>query len=375
MRENFSDAMPMETPIIEIKNLSKSYDGQLVLRDINLQIKPGEFLTLLGPSGCGKTTLLRLIAGFTTVDEGQILLSEKEITHTKPQLRDVHTVFQSYALFPHLTVFDNVAFALRCKNFPKDEILERVDEALKFVKLGQYSKHMPEQLSGGQQQRVAIARAIVDHPSVLLLDEPFSSLDYQLRKSMQIELKQLQRKLNIPFIFVTHDQEEALSMSDRIAVLHDGVIEQLGTPREIYEEPCSLTVAKFIGQLNIFTSTVNAATDEKLEVTIEEKNYQLENTQNYTSDDKVHVLIRPEDLRVWDETEITDKENMLQGIVTEVIYKGSTVDLIVKLNSGKLIAATEFFDDDDEDLAYTIGEKVWVNWHTGWEVVLPFEAF
>lgn len=364
----------MPENIIELHGVSKTFANNQVLRNIDLTVRHGEFLTLLGPSGCGKTTILRLISGFENPTTGKIIIKGQDAAKLTPQQRHVHTVFQSYALFPHMTVYDNVAFGLRCQGVAKNEIEPRVIEALKMVKLEAYTHRKPEQLSGGQQQRVAIARAVVNRPLVLLLDEPLSSLDYRLRKTMQIELKQLQRKLGISFIFVTHDQEEALSMSDRVVVMHDGLIQQIGTPREVYEKPRNLTVATFIGEVNIFACTVLEVINNKLVVDIEGVRYTLNNTKNYAVGDKVSVLVRPEDLRVWATFEIgTDTSTMLPGVVEEVIYKGTTVDLMVRLKSNKLIASTAFFDEDDEKLEYVIGEKVWAHWVPGWEVILPHE--
>jgi spermidine/putrescine transport system ATP-binding protein len=220
---------------------------------------------------------------------------------------------------------------------------------------------------------VAIARAVVNQPLVLLLDEPLSSLDYRLRKTMQIELKQLQRKLGITFIFVTHDQEEALSMSDRVVVMHEGCIEQVGTPRQVYEAPQNLTVAKFIGEANIFDSVIEAIDGKQLTVTIQGKQRTVKSTRPFNIGQKVHVLVRPEDLRVWDHKEVTDSSDMYPGVVEEVIYKGTTVDLMVRLTNNQLVGATEFFDEDDDRLEYAIGEPVWATWVSGWEVVLPHE--
>ena len=242
--------------VVELQNVSKSINHQIILNNLSLSVKEGEFLTLLGPSGCGKTTLLRLISGFEEPTSGKIFIDGKDVSGLPPHKRHVHTVFQSYALFPHMSVFQNVAFGLKCQKVPSKQIKVQVEEVLKMVKLEAYVDRKPSQLSGGQQQRIAIARAAVNRPRVLLLDEPLSSLDYRLRKNMQIELKQLQRRLGITFIFVTHDQEEALSMSDRIVVLHEGNIEQMGTPREVYEEPRNLNVAKFIGEVNIFEGII-----------------------------------------------------------------------------------------------------------------------
>ncbi|TAL09096.1 MAG: polyamine ABC transporter ATP-binding protein, partial [Porticoccaceae bacterium] len=242
----------MNPTLLSLRNIGKRYDGRAALDDLTLDILDGEFLTLLGPSGCGKTTLLRLIAGFELPDTGTIALAGADITAVPPERRPLNTVFQSYALFPHLSVFENIAYGLRREKRPKDEIAARVAEALAMVELGDFARRKPHQLSGGQQQRVAIARALIKRPRLLLLDEPLSALDYKLRRAMQIELKRLQRELGITFLFVTHDQEEALSMSDRIAVLCDGALQQLGTPRDIYERPANLFTARFIGEANLF---------------------------------------------------------------------------------------------------------------------------
>ena len=363
----------MSQAIIEINNINKHFHDDQVLRDINLSINAGEFLTILGPSGCGKTTLLRLISGFETIDSGQIKIAGQDIKGVPPNERNVNTVFQSYALFPHMTIFENVAFGLRCKRESESKIKDKVMRALTTVKLAELAMRKPHQLSGGQQQRVAIARAAVNKPLVLLLDEPLSALDYSLRKNMQIELKSLQQQLGITFVLVTHDQEEALSMSDRIVVMDHGVIEQIGTPREVYEEPANLSVAKFIGESNIFDTEVLSVSDEHVEVRIEGKLFTLDNERKAKPGQSVDVLVRPEDLKAWDKTEIVDKniDALIPAVVEQVIYKGSTVDLILKTESGKRLSATEFFDEDDERLDYNMGEKVWVEWMLGWEVLLP----
>lgn len=364
----------MTSHIIELRGVSKSIHDYSILYDINLEVHNGEFLTLLGPSGCGKTTLLRLLSGFEEPTTGKIFINGKDVDGLPPHLRHVHTVFQSYALFPHMTAFENVAFGLRCQKLPKAEIELRVAEVLKTVKLEKYAQRKPDQLSGGQQQRVAIARAVVNRPLVLLLDEPLSSLDYRLRKTMQIELKQLQRKLGITFIFVTHDQEEALSMSDRVVVMHEGGIEQVGTPRQVYEKPQNLTVAKFIGEANIFDSEIIAIDGKNMTVNIQGQQRIIKSSRTFAIGQKVHVLVRPEDLRVWDHSEVDDTSNMYPGVVEEVIYKGSTVDVMVRLSNNQLVAGTEFFDEDDDKLEYTIGEQVWTTWLSGWEVILPHET-
>lgn len=361
--------------VVEIEGLSKSFDDDHVLTDINLNIKSGEFLTLLGPSGCGKSTLLRLISGFEEPTEGIIKIHGNDVSGVGPEDRHVNMVFQHYALFPHMTVFDNIAFGLRCKRLPLDEINYRVEEMLKIVRLTSLKNRKPDQLSGGQQQRVAMARAAVNEPLVLLLDEPLSALDYSLRQEMQLELKTLQRKLGITFVLVTHDQEEALSISDRVVVMNEGVIEQIGTPREVYEKPRNLYVANFIGRANEFPATVLKADEKQVIVEIEGIKFELQNRKGFVTGDEVHVVVRPEDLRAWDMTEVdaSEKKEMLRAQVEQVIYKGSTVDLMLRTEGGRLLAATEFFDEDDEDLDYRKGEKVWVEWMAGWEVILPHD--
>ena len=238
-------------PIIEVKNVSKFFDDKTALDNVNLSIRKGEFVTILGPSGCGKTTLLRLIAGFQTASEGTILINGKEITQTPPHKRPVNTVFQKYALFPHLNVYDNIAFGLKLKKMPKAEMTRKVMAALKMVGMTDYEYRDVNSLSGGQQQRVAIARAIVNEPEVLLLDEPLAALDLKMRKDMQMELKEMHKTLGITFVYVTHDQEEALTLSDTIVVMSEGKIQQTGTPTDIYNEPVNSFVADFIGESNI----------------------------------------------------------------------------------------------------------------------------
>lgn len=365
----------MNRNIIELKGVSKGFgDDRLALCETNLEIRDGEFLTLLGPSGCGKTTLLRIISGLTRPDTGKVFIQGKDVTALPPEKRHINMVFQSYALFPHMTVFENVAFGLRCDKVPENEIKSRVLDVLKMVKLEQYAQRKPKQLSGGQQQRVAVARAVVKEPLVLLLDEPLSALDYNLRKNMQIELKQLQRRLGITFIFVTHDQEEALSMSDRVAVMSDGIIQQIGTPKDVYEEPKNLYVADFIGEANIFDTEIIDAYDKKVVIEIEGKQFELTNKRKLKKGQKVHVILRPEDVKVWGQNEVEPTPNMIQATVEQVIYKGSTVDLFIRLPSKKRILATDFFDEDDENLDYHITEKVWIHWVPGWEVILPNES-
>lgn len=350
------------SPLVQLAGIRKSFDGKTVISDLDLTINNGEFLTLLGPSGCGKTTVLRLIAGLDNVDHGHIHLEDQDITQVPAEHRHVNTVFQSYALFPHMTVFENVAFGLRMQKTPASEITPRVTEALRMVQLETFAQRKPHQLSGGQQQRVAIARAVVNKPRLLLLDESLSALDYKLRKQMQNELKALQRKLGITFVFVTHDQEEALTMSDRIVVMRDGKIEQDGTPREIYEEPKNLFVASFIGEINIFSATViERLDDQRVLANVEGRacnifvNFAVEPGQ------QLNVLLRPEDLRVDEIHDETEVEGLI-GYIRERNYKGMTLESVVELENGKMVIVSEFFNEDDPDFDHSLNQKMVINW-------------
>jgi spermidine/putrescine transport system ATP-binding protein len=363
----------VQNSVLSIRGLSKAFSGQTVLSDFDLDISHGEFVTLLGPSGCGKTTLLRVIAGFEQLDAGTVFLDGTEISPLPPEKRQVNTVFQSYALFPHMTVFENVAFGLRLKGVKGQALRERVSGVLGEVKMSDFANRYPGELSGGQQQRIAIARAIINTPRVLLLDEPLSALDARLRRDMQMELKRLQRELGIAFILVTHDQEEALSMSDRVVVMQDGRIAQVGTPREVYEDPASLYVAKFIGDINIFPGTVLDNTNANvLQVSIFGTTVQTKTEKNnLLPGQKVHLLLRPEDLRL---AESSQKDMpFFWGSIMERSYRGSTLDTTIHLDEGPVVRACEFFDEDDPDFDYRVGERVKVSWVQGWEVILPDE--
>jgi spermidine/putrescine transport system ATP-binding protein len=301
-------------------------------------------------------------------------LAGQDIGKLPAERRPVNTVFQSYALFPHMTVFDNVAFGLRMSGVSRVEIKLRVMEALEMVRLADYAQRKPAQLSGGQQQRVAIARAVVNRPKLLLLDESLSALDYKLRQQMQVELKRLQRKLGITFVYVTHDQEEALSMSDRVVVMHQGRVQQLGTPRQIYEQPNSLFVARFIGEINQLDGQIVAIDgNHEYEVKVEGMQWTLQAQHNFQVGDKVNVLLRPEDLRV-EYIENADETQALVGKIVERNYKGKTLDSIVRLPSGAELITSEFFDEDDPSFDYSLNQSVRVKWVPGWEVVLPYEA-
>ncbi len=359
-------------PVVSLQNVSKTYDDHVVLNNLSLDVVKGEFLTLLGPSGCGKTTVLRLIAGLETCDQGEIHIDGWDHTHVPACDRDVNTVFQSYALFPHMTVFDNIAFGLKLKKIPSREIKARVEETLALVKLSGLGKRRIQNLSGGQQQRVAIARAIVNEPLILLLDEPLSALDYKLRKEMRLELRQLHRKLGITFVFVTHDQEEALILSDRVVVLNNGVIEQQGPPKEIYEEPVNRFVAEFVGESNLFEARVAATHGQTMAIEVQGIVKTVKNRKNHGKGDAVMVLLRPEDMIV-ERWEAVCPDGFFPGRVEEMIYKGTTVDLIIALDGGKKVFILEFFNEDAETIFYDVGEKVCVSWIDGWEVVLPHE--
>jgi spermidine/putrescine transport system ATP-binding protein len=361
-------------PLLVLNGLSKVYGKNVVLNDFNLTIYDGEFFTLLGPSGCGKTTVLRMIAGLETADVGEIHLAGQNITELPAEQRTVNTVFQSYALFPHMTVFDNVAFGLKMSGVAQEDIRQRVMEALEMVRLGEFASRKPLELSGGQQQRVAIARAVVNRPKVLLLDESLSALDYKLRQQMQIELKRLQRKLGITFVFVTHDQEEALSMSDRVVVMNKGRVQQLGTPREIYENPANLFVAKFIGEINQLDGEIVAIDgNHEYEVRVEGMQWTLHADHNFKVGERVNVLLRPEDLRV-EYRDDPHESQVIMGVVVERNYKGKTLDSLIRLPSGIELIASEFFDEDDPSFDYSLNQPVAVKWVPGWEVVMPYEA-
>jgi len=317
---------------VQIVDLVKRFDEVTAVAGINLDVVGGEFFSLLGPSGCGKTTTLRLIAGFEQPTEGQILLDGRDVAHTPPHKRNVNTVFQSYALFPFLTVEQNVSFGLRYKDVPKDEAGKKTEEALRLVQLEGFQKRRPSQLSGGQQQRVALARALVLNPAVLLLDEPLGALDAKLRKALQIELKALQEEVGITFIYVTHDQEEALTMSDRLAVMSNGRIEQIGTPVEVYEEPSTAYVADFLGVSNLMSAMGDGGGRVRL------GDFQLVADRGDTSArGRIRIVIRPERVRLEDHG--TPGDNRIPGMVERVLYVGSIIQVVVHLAHGESLQA------------------------------------
>ena len=330
--------------LIELVNVSKDYDGDVALNNINLYIRDGEFLTLLGPSGCGKTTLLRLIAGFIMPSSGKIMMDGKELTNVPPYKRRVNTVFQKYALFPHMTIAENIAFGLKIKNKPKSYIDDKIKYALKLVNLSGFEKRDVTSLSGGQQQRIAIARAIVNEPRVLLLDEPLGALDLKLRQDMQYELIRLKNELGITFIYVTHDQEEALTMSDTIVVMNQGYIQQMGTPEQIYNEPENAFVADFIGESNIVGGTM--IHDELVEI-FGAKFACVD--KGFGNNKPVDVVIRPEDIDL-----VKPENGTLQGVVTHLIFKGVHYEMEVTTPDGYewLVHSTDMFP---------VGQKVGIH--------------
>ncbi|MEY8356706.1 ABC transporter ATP-binding protein [Lachnospiraceae bacterium 54-53] len=320
----------MEDNIVIIRKVNKFYGENHVVRDLNMEIIKGEFLTLLGPSGCGKTTTLRMIAGFEVQTDGEILVEGEEVRDTEAYDREVNTVFQNYALFPHMTIYDNIAFGLTIKKADKKEIRQRVTQMLELVQLQGFENRKPDQLSGGQKQRVAIARALINRPKVLLLDEPLGALDLKLRKQMQFELKRLQKKLGITFVYVTHDQEEALTMSDRIGIMHEGKLEQLGTPHEIYEFPRTKFVADFIGESNLFYGVAAKKQGDEITVHLETGSVAAK-AEDVSENEIIYLSVRPENIRLTTEPE---EGFSLEGIIKENIFVGSINKTIITLADG-----------------------------------------
>ena len=313
----------MGESILQLRQIRKSFDNTEVLKGIDLEVARGEFITLLGASGCGKTTTLRIIAGLELPDAGQVILEGQDITNREPNKRDVNTVFQNYALFPHMNVSDNVGYGLKIRKVPKAEIERKVEQALRLVQLEEYGKRMPDQLSGGQKQRIAIARAVINEPKVLLLDEPLGALDLKLRRQMQLELKRLQKQLGITFIYITHDQEEAINMSDRIGVMHEGILEQLGTPNEVYYQPQTSYVADFVGNANIL-----------------HKNGET-------------FAIRSENILMNGEAVCTQ-----EAVVVEKSFAGGQLRILFGLPDGQTITASRYGIDND----LQPGQKVQIGW-------------
>lgn len=344
--------------IVEIKNVNKIFGENHVVHDLDLTIYEGEFLTMLGPSGCGKTTILRMIGGFEEPTGGQILVEGERVEEKEPFERNVNTVFQSYALFPHMNIFNNIAYGLKIKKVKKDEINRRVEEMLALVQLNGFEKRFPSQLSGGQKQRVAIARALINQPKVLLLDEPLGALDLKLRKEMQLELKNLQKKLGITFVYVTHDQEEALTMSDRIAIMNQGYLDQLDTPEQVYEKPATRFVADFIGESNIFEATVLKISGEEVSIGLEVGNARglLEEGTKYELSEMVYACVRPEKVR-FSQEEV--KGFNLKGIVKEQIYVGNIIKSNIIIANGQTVKISRL----DLNEVPKVGETINIYWN------------
>ena len=352
--------------IVKINNVNKKYGDTHVVRNLFLEIKQGEFLTMLGPSGCGKTTTLRMIAGFETPTSGNIYIEGQEIQDTEPYEREVNTVFQNYALFPHMSIYDNLAFGLSVKKVNKEEIKKRVTEILELVQLVGFENRKPDQLSGGQKQRVAIGRAIINKPKVLLLDEPLGALDLKLRKQMQFELKRLQKKLGITFIYVTHDQEEALTMSDRIAIMYGGDLEQIGTPKEIYEKPKSKFVADFIGESNIFYGVADSIENDLLNVKLENGNA-IAADANVKNNEIIYILVRPENIKL---SKVPVEGFTLLGKVKEHVYIGNVNKTIIILPTGMEVK----MNTNPKAELLEIGSEICVYWDKEDAVVIKSQS-
>lgn len=351
----------MKKVVLKIEHLKKSFEKKEVIKDFDLDVYEGEFLTLLGSSGCGKTTILRAIAGLDSVTEGHIYIEGKEVTDLDPKYREVNTIFQNYALFPLMTVEENIGFGLKMKKVNKQEIKKRVSEMLELVHLQGYEKRKPSELSGGEQQRVSIARGLINNPKVLLLDEPLSALDQKLRKSMQLELKQLQKKLGITFIYVTHSQDEALTMSDRIVLLKDGVIEQVDTPVKIYEHPKSLYTAQFLGDSNLFQGDVIEVEKDYTRVKVEDTTLKIL-SQGFEVGDSLDIILRPENMKT---SLKPSKDNVLQGKIIEQIYDGAVTNLMVRVNKKKINVMYL-----GNDKLYTKGQEIYLTWDIEDAIVL-----
>jgi len=350
--------------IVRLENISKCYiKDEYIIKNCSMNVYEGEFLTILGPSGCGKTTILRMISGLEMVSDGKVYLDGEDVTNVGAAKRPVNTIFQNFALFPHMTVEENVGYGLKMNKVPKDKIKKRVKEMLELVQLSGYEKRKPNELSGGEQQRVAIARGLVNNPKVLLLDEPLSSLDLKLKKQMQIELKRLQKKLGITFIYVTHAQDEALTMSDRIIIFKDGKIEQIGSPQDIYHKPRSLFVADFIGDSNILKGTVVKRTALYVTIRLVDDDYIKVRSDKFSLGDKVSVVVRPEDIHV----KKNNGPNVLEAKVKDVIYNGTFIRIIAVYRKQEIKINTEvdeiyhkgdiIYLDPDESLVCLIGSK------------------
>ncbi len=355
-------------PLLRLENLCKDYGQGMILHHLNLDIYPGEFLTLLGPSGCGKTTTLRMIAGLESVTEGRVWLEGRDITGLPPEKRPLNTVFQSYALFPHMNVFQNIAYGLKVRGIKKPEQKRRVEEALRLVRLSGYEKRMPAQLSGGQRQRVAIARAAVLRPKVLLLDEPLGALDLKLRQQMQTELKRMQQEMGITFLYITHDQEEALNMSTRIVILREGRVEQIGTPEEVYEHPQTLFAAGFIGQSNLLRGKVTAVHPENcFTLRVEDVELPVLSDRPFAVGDRAVLCLRPQRVRYGFQPQ---HQMEVQGVIRQKYYSGGMQHTLIALSDRVTVKAVTQASEMDQ---FQIGDRVYVGWNQTHAPMVPDE--
>ena len=358
---------------VQLQNVTKRFGDFVAVDNINLEIKDGEFFSLLGPSGCGKTTCLRMIAGFELPTEGDIKIAGLAMGATPPYRRPVNTVFQNYALFPHMTVYENVAFGLEMKKVTKSDIKRRVTEALEMVRLPQLADRKPRQLSGGQQQRIALARALVNRPQVLLLDEPLSALDLKLRKAMQFELKELQRLVGITFVFVTHDQEEAITMSDRIAVMNEGLIQQVGEPVEIYERPTTRFVADFIGETNFILGEVTEIQPDRTVVALgQDLKMAGQSNEDVKVGQQVTLAIRPEKIKLEANSRVVSDLSHIPALIEEAIYIGTDTRYTVLIADQQpvVIRVQNVGNDVVSNRPFQRGEQVYLSWNTENALVL-----
>lgn len=360
--------MGEKEPLLRLENLCKDYGQGMILHHLNLDIYPGEFLTLLGPSGCGKTTTLRMIAGLESVTEGRVWLEGRDITGLPPEKRPLNTVFQSYALFPHMNVFQNIAYGLKVRGIKKPEQKQRVEEALRLVRLSGYEKRMPAQLSGGQRQRVAIARAAVLRPKVLLLDEPLGALDLKLRQQMQTELKRMQQEMGITFLYITHDQEEALNMSTRIVILREGRVEQIGTPEDVYEHPQTLFAAGFIGQSNLLRGEVTAVHPEnRFTLRVEDVELPVLSDRPFAVGDRAVLCLRPQRVRYGFQPQ---HQMEVQGVIRQKYYSGGMQHTLIALSDRVTVKAVTQASEMDQ---FQIGDRVYVGWNQTHAPMVPDE--
>jgi spermidine/putrescine transport system ATP-binding protein len=353
---------------VEILGVTKRFGTMTAVDDVSFSVNAGEFLAVLGPSGCGKTTILRMLAGFEQPDSGQILISDIPVAGIPAHKRDVNTVFQNYSLFPHMTVLDNVAFGPRSKGVPKTQARKQAQDMLDVVRLGNLANRKPVQMSGGQQQRVALARALVNRPSALLLDEPLAALDLKLRQAMQLELKRIQREVGITFIFVTHDQEEGLTMADRIAIMSQGKLEQVGTPEQIYSAPATTFVAGFIGSANLLPATVSSVEGDSVTATMIDgvTVSARRDSRDFVVGKPCTIMIRPERMVIEDDP--VDGQANIRAVVTDRIFHGASSDVVVRTDNGTTLVADL---EADDGFQCRPGESIWISWRNGSAYILP----